>query len=110
MKRVVRNITSEKRYKARFNNKIHSEFKKIAQKNNRRISWYLNMKLEELNNNDIQFKKYNTNDNYVTKQLFLKKENHKFVKRESYLKGITMRDYLQAVMEKVVRDNKNNQI
>lgn len=108
MKRVVRNITSEKRYRAKFNNNIYSEFKKIAQKNNRRISWYLNMKLEELNSNNIQFKKYNTKDNCIVKQLFLKRENHKLVKRESYLKDITMRDYLQAVMEKVIREN--NQI
>jgi hypothetical protein len=107
MKRVIRNITSEKRYRGKFDKSIHSKFKKIARKHNRSVSWYLNMKLDELKNN-IEPKKYNTGEDYITKLVFLTKENHKFVKRESYLKGIAMRDYIQSVMEEVIRINETS--
>ena len=42
----------------------------------------MNMKLDELKDN-IEPKKYNTAEDYMTKLVFLKKENHKFIKRES---------------------------
>ncbi len=67
----------------------------------------MNMKLDELKDN-IEPKKYNTAEDYMTKLVFLKKENHKFIKRESYLKGIAMRDYLQSVMEEVIRINETS--
>jgi sialic acid synthase SpsE len=105
MKRVVRNITSEQKYRGKFNKKIHSKFKDIARKHNRSVSWYLNMKLENINNNNIELKKYNTTGDYTVKQLFLKKEIHKVVKRESYLKDMAMRDYIQSIMEAVIKNS-----
>jgi len=104
MDKVVRNITSQKKYKSKFDQNIHSDFKKIAKNNNRSISWYLNIKIKELKK-DINLKKYEENDNYKGKLIFLKEDIHKFVKRESYLQDITMRDYLQSVMEKVIKNN-----
>ena len=104
MDKVVRNITSQKKYKSKFDKDIHSDFKKIAKNNNRSISWYLNIKIKELKK-DINLKKYEENDNYKEKLIFLKEDIHKFVKRESYLQDITMRDYLQSVMEEVIKNN-----
>jgi len=101
MSEIIRNITSQSRYDSSFDEKIYTEFKKIARKNDRSVNWFLNIKLKELKGN-INLKKYEENENYKVKRIYLKKDLYKIVKRESYLQEITIRDYLQSLMEKVI--------
>jgi hypothetical protein len=63
MDKIVKNITSQKRYRNKFNQSIYSQFKKIARENNRSISWYLNIMIKELKR-DINLKRYKENDIY----------------------------------------------
>jgi hypothetical protein len=101
MPEIIRNITSQNKYSSKFDEKIYTEFKKIARKNERSVNWFLNIKLKELKGN-ITLKNYEENEDYKVKKIHLKKELHQVVKRESYLNGITMRDYLQSFMEQVI--------
>jgi len=101
MSEIIRNITSQNKYSSKFDEDIYNKFKKIARENNRSINWFLNIKLKKLEN-DFELKKYKDDENYKYKRIYLKKDLHKVVKRESYVNGITMRDYLQSVMEKVI--------
>jgi hypothetical protein len=105
MSKIIRNITSQNKYSSKFDEDIYNEFKKIARENNRSINWFLNIKLKELKN-DFKLKKYKEDENYKEKKIHLKQDLHQVVKRESYLNEITMRDYLQSAMEKVI-DSKN---
>jgi hypothetical protein len=101
MQKIIRNITYQNRYDSSFDENIYNKFKKIARENNTSINWFLNIKLKEIKGN-ITLKKYEKNEDYKIKRIYLKKVLHKVVKRESYLREITIRDYLQSVMEKVI--------
>jgi len=101
MPEIIINITSQNKYSSKFDENIYTEFKKIARKHDRSVNWFLNIKLKELKGN-ITLKKYEENENYKEKKIHLKQNLHQVVKRESYLNGITIRDYLQSFMEKVI--------
>jgi len=101
MSEIIRNITSQNKYSSKFDEDIYNKFKKIARENNRSINWFLNIKLKNLKS-DFELRKYKEKENYKEKKIYLKQDLHQVVKRESYVNGITMRDYLQSVMEKVI--------
>jgi len=101
MSEIIRNITSQNKYSSKFDEDIYNKFKKIARENNRSINWFLNIKLKNLKS-DFELRKYKEKENYKEKKIYLKQDLYQVVKRESYVNGITMRDYLQSVMEKVI--------
>lgn len=105
MKKMLRKISFKKTYSGNFDLKIYKNFKKIARNNNYGLNVYLNKKIEELKDN-IKLKKYEEDKNYKAKKLFLKKENHKFTKNMYYIHDLSMRDYLQSLMEEVIRESK----
>jgi len=102
------NITEEKSYVANFDQKIYSQFKKIAKENNKSLNWFLNLKIEELKDK-IKLKKYEENINYKGKMIYLTKENHQFAKNMLYIYGIKIRNYIQSVMEATIRKENNEQ-
>ena len=102
------NMTEQKAYASKFDQEIYNKFKNIAKENNKNINWYFNLKIEEFKD-EIKLKKYNENDNYKTKTIFLTEKNHKFVKNMFYIHDITMRDYIQSVMEATIREENKEQ-
>ena len=92
------NITEQQKYQNKFDQKIYGEFKKIAKKNKKSLSWFLNFKIEEFKDN-IELKKYEENDNYKVKTVYLTDKNHRFAKNMFYIHDISMRDYIQSIME-----------
>jgi len=101
------NITEKQRYAANFDQKIYNQFKKIAKKNNKSLNWFLNLKIEELRDK-MELKKYEENNNYKGKMLYLTEENHQFAKNMLYIHGIKIRNYLQSVMEEVIQTNETS--
>ncbi|MFW6026314.1 MAG: hypothetical protein ACOCRX_08225 [Candidatus Woesearchaeota archaeon] len=99
------NITEEKSYLNKFDKKIYNKFKKIAKKNNKKFNLFLNLKIEELKDNII-LKKYEENNKYKKKTIHLTEENHRFSKNMFYIHGITIRDYIQSLMEETIRREK----
>jgi pimeloyl-CoA synthetase len=100
------NITEKQRYVANFDQKIYNQFKKIAKENNESLNWFLNLKIEELKDR-IKLKKYEENNNYKGKMIYLTEENHQFAKNMLYIYGIKIRNYIQSVMEAtIIEENK----
>jgi hypothetical protein len=66
----------------------------------------LNLKIEELKDR-IELKKYEENDNYKGKVIYLTEKNHQFAKNMLYIHGITIRNYIQSVMEETIINEKN---
>jgi hypothetical protein len=104
MKKVIREISFQKTYSGNFDMRVYKQFKSIAKSQNYGLNVFINEKIEEYKD-DIRLKKYNENDFYENKKLFLKKKNHRFTKNMYYIHGLNMRDYLQSVMEEVIRNN-----
>ncbi|PTV94434.1 hypothetical protein SAMN04488598_16111 [Halanaerobium congolense] len=104
MKKVIRGTSFQRTYDGNFDMRVYKQFKNIAKNKNHSLNIYINKKIEELQD-DIRLQKYNENDFYENKKLFLKKKNHKFTKNMYYIHGLNMRDYLQSVMEEVIRNN-----
>jgi pimeloyl-CoA synthetase len=98
------NITEKQRYVANFDQNLYNQFKKIAKKNNKSLNWFLNLKIEELKDR-IELKKYEENNNYRGKMIYLTEENHQFAKNMLYIHGIKIRNYIQSVMEEVIQTN-----
>lgn len=102
------NMTEHKAYTNKFDKEIFIQFKNIAIENNRSLSWFLNLKIEEMNDK-IDLKKYEENDNYNRKSVYLTDKNHRFAKNMFYIHDITMRDYIQSVMEATIREENKEQ-
>jgi len=101
------NITEKQRYVANFDQNLYNQFKKIAKENNKSLNWFLNLKIEELKDR-IELKKYEENNNYKGKMIYLAEENHQFAKNMLYIHGIKIRNYLQSVMEEVIQTNETS--
>lgn len=98
------NITEKQRYVANFDQNLYDQFKKIAKENNKSLNWFLNLKIEELKDR-IELKKYEENNNYKGKMIYLTEKNHQFAKNMLYIHGIKIRNYIQSVMEEVIQTN-----
>jgi hypothetical protein len=96
------NITEKQKYVANFDQEIYNQFKKIAKENNKSLNWFLNLKIEELKD-AIDLKKYEENNKYRGKMIYLTEENHQFAKNMLYIHGIKIRNYVQSIMEEVIR-------
>jgi len=93
---------SKQQYLGNFDSSIYSKFKKLARKNNNRVSHYLNRKIEDLQYN-LPLQRYSDDKNYSKKRISLEDENHKLAKNMLYIEGITIRDYVQSVMEESLK-------
>jgi hypothetical protein len=93
---------SKQRYVAKFNKNIYLDFKKLAKSKNKSLNHYLNRKIKELRY-DIPMKRCEEDENYCSKSIYLEDSNHKLAKNIFYIKGITIRDYVQAVMEESLK-------
>ena len=100
------NITEKQRYVANFDQKIYGQFKKVAKKNNKSLNCFLNLKIEEFKDR-IKLKKYEENKDYKGKMIYLTEENHQFAKNMLYIHGIKIRNYIQSVMEEVIKTSKS---
>jgi hypothetical protein len=101
------NITEKQKYVANFDQEIYNQFKKIAKENNKSLNWFLNLKIEEFKDR-IKLKKYEEDNKYKGKMIYLTEENHQFAKNMLYIHGIKIRNYLQSVMEKTINLKKTN--
>jgi hypothetical protein len=101
------NITEKQRYVGNFDQNLYNQFKKIAKKNNKSLNWFLNLKIEELKDR-IELKKYEENNDYKGKMIYLTGENHQFAKNMLYIHGIKIRNYIQSVMEEVIQTNETS--
>ena len=65
----------------------------------------MNLKIEELKDR-FELKKYEENDKYRGKMIYLTEENHQFAKNMLYIHGIKIRNYLQSLMEDTIGKEK----
>jgi hypothetical protein len=93
---------SKNQYLGNFDSSIYSKFKKLAKKNNKSLNHYLNRKIENLQYN-IPLQRYSDDENYSKKLIFLEDKNHTLAKNMLYIEGITIRDYVQSVMEESLK-------
>jgi hypothetical protein len=93
---------SKQQYVAKFDKNIYLDFKKLAKSKTKSFNHYLNRKIEELRY-DIPMKRCEEDDNYHNKSIFLEGNNHKLAKNIFYIEGITIRDYVQSVMEESLK-------
>ncbi len=91
-------------YSAKFDKEIYSKFKKLSSQNGYKLNSFLNLKIREYSNKTT-FKKYETNHNYKSKCIFLDKDLHRKAKNAYYLKNkLTIRDFIQSILETVIED------
>jgi predicted HicB family RNase H-like nuclease len=93
---------SKQQYLGNFDNDIYSKFKKLAKKNNKSLNHYLNRRIEDLQYN-LPLQRYSDDKNYSKKRISLEDENHKLAKNMLYIEEITIRDYVQSVMEESLK-------
>ena len=93
---------SKQQYVAKFDKNIYLKFKRLAKSKNKSLNHYLNRKIEELRY-DIPLKRCKEDENYTDKLVYLEAENHKRAKNMLYIEGITIRDYVQSVMEESIK-------
>ena len=94
-------------YSAKFDEQIYEKFKEIASRNGYKLNAFLNLKIREYSKDTI-FKKYKVDSNYKNKCIFIDKDLHKKAKNAYYLKDkLTIRDYIQSVLERVVLEERH---
>jgi predicted HicB family RNase H-like nuclease len=93
---------SKQQYVAKFDKNIYLNFKKLAKSKNKSLNHYLNRKIEKFQY-DIPLQRYSDDENYSKKRILLEDKNHKLAKNMLYIEGITIRDYVQSVMEESLK-------
>ena len=93
---------SKQQYVAKFDKNIYLNFKKLAKGKNKSLNHYLNRKIEKFQY-DIPLQRYSDDENYSKKRILLEDKNHKLAKNMLYIEGITIRDYVQSVMEESLK-------
>jgi hypothetical protein len=93
---------SKHQYVGKFDKNIYLKFKRLAKRNNKSFNHFLNRKIDEFRY-DIPLKRCKEDKNYTDKLIYLEAENHKRAKNMLYIEGITIRDYVQSVMEESIK-------
>jgi hypothetical protein len=97
---------SKHQYVGKFDKNIYLKFKRLAKSKNKSLNHYLNRKIEELRY-DIPLKRCKEDENYSDKLIYLEDKNHKLAKNMLYIEGITIRDYVQSMMEAILNKENN---
>jgi len=91
-------------YSAKFDQDIYRQFKKLAFQEGYKLNSYLNLKIREYADK-TSFKKYETNQNYKSKCIFIEEDLHLKAKNAFYLKDkLTIRDFIQSILEEVIEN------